>query len=62
MNESKRRYVRRQYNYNRVPNPLVEGLVSYSFGPGSEAQQAAWSSQIEGQQAENRMALALEEN
>ena len=33
MNEAERKHVARQYNYNRVPHPLMEGLVFVGFGP-----------------------------
>lgn len=33
MNDAERKYVARQYNVNRVPHPLMEGLVFVSFGP-----------------------------
>lgn len=32
MNEAERKHISRQYNHNRVPHPLFEGLVFMSFG------------------------------
>jgi len=38
VNEATRKYVARQYNYKRVPHPLMEGIVFVSFGPLSANQ------------------------
>ena len=62
MEANVKRFVGRQYNYNQVPNPLVEGLVFWAFGPASPEQVAVWNTRIEGQKAENRMVLGLEQN
>jgi hypothetical protein len=62
MEEATRKYVTRQYNYNRVPNPLLEGLVFASFGPvdGETAKERliAFVEKI----AENEAAKIIEDN
>ena len=59
MTRAERDYARRQYNYNRVPNPLVEGLV---FAWVAGVDEAALADRIRELQTENERVRKLDEN
>lgn len=62
MNEAERKYIARQYNYNRVPHPLLEGLVFVSFGPVSAGDAAQAMQNMIRKIEENETAKLLEKN
>ena len=56
------RLIQRQYNYNRVPHPLMEGLVLFSFGTSSPEAELRLLESIEQMQNENELVKVSESN
>ena len=56
---AEQQFIARQYNYNRVPNPLVEGLVFASVRGMNDAELADRIDQLK---AENEAVEELEYN
>ena len=62
MNEAERKYVARQYNYNRVPHPLLEGLVFLSFGPVTPQKAAEYIDAVREKMMENELSRIVDNN
>jgi len=62
MLECERKYVARQDNYNRVPHPLMEGLVCAGFFAASPEQAMRQAEHFEWMEVENDAVRELELN
>lgn len=62
MNEAERKYIARQYNYNHVPHPLLDGLVFVSFGPVHAAKAMEYLETMKQKIVENETAKMIDTN